>query len=253
MRRPRTSAIAAVCARKGYVSKAQMDQQRAARDAAEAALRRRPGPSLAQVGAAAGLHGGARAFAGIITRRFVHVGEAVQAGPPSPQPLIALQSLDDLRVNVQVPQSAVDAIRRFHAADVLPGGRACRRVPAAMSRCFPYADRATHTFNVRLQLAAGDRRPVSGHDGEGGLRHRRGEAPAGAGIGAGRSAAKWSASMWSTATDVALRQVRLGDRDGDQVEVLAGLDDGERVASDPQAASGAGCAAQRAAGRVRHE
>jgi multidrug efflux pump subunit AcrA (membrane-fusion protein) len=30
--------------------------------------------------------------------------------------------------------------------------------------------------------------------------------------------------------------VRIGNRSGDKVEVLAGLDDGERVASDPQAA-----------------
>ena len=36
--------------------------------------------------------------------------------------------------------------------------------------------------------------------------------------------------------DVTLRQVRLGNHDGGAVEVLAGLDDGERVASDPQAA-----------------
>lgn len=35
---------------------------------------------------------------------------------------------------------------------------------------------------------------------------------------------------------VALRQVRLGHRFGDQVEILAGLVDGERIAADPLAA-----------------
>jgi hypothetical protein len=36
---------------------------------------------------------------------------------------------------------------------------------------------------------------------------------------------------------VALRQLRLGHRYGDRVEVLAGLDDGERIAADPAAAA----------------
>jgi hypothetical protein len=41
-----------------------------------------------------------------------------------------------------------------------------------------------------------------------------------------------------------LRQVRLGRSAGDQVEVLAGLSPGERVASDPQAAARVGAPAR---------
>jgi hypothetical protein len=37
-------------------------------------------------------------------------------------------------------------------------------------------------------------------------------------------------------TGVALRQVRLGHRFGDRIEVLSGLSGGERVATDPVAA-----------------
>ena len=36
---------------------------------------------------------------------------------------------------------------------------------------------------------------------------------------------------------VALRQVRTGDREADRVEILTGLDDGERIAGDPAAAA----------------
>ncbi|MEP7186531.1 MAG: efflux RND transporter periplasmic adaptor subunit, partial [Rhodanobacter sp.] len=102
--------IAAVYS-KGYVSTAQMDQQRAARDAAKAALASAHA-QLGSVGQQLDYTVLRAPFAGIITRRFVHVGEAVQAGPPSPQPLIQLQALDHLRVNVQVPQSAVASIRK---------------------------------------------------------------------------------------------------------------------------------------------
>jgi len=47
-------------------------------------------------------------YSGYVTKRYVHVGESVQAG----QPLIAGVSLGELRVNVNVPQSAVEAIAR---------------------------------------------------------------------------------------------------------------------------------------------
>ena len=225
--------IAAVYA-KGYVSTAQMDQQRAARDAAKAAL----ASARAQLGAVGQQldYTVLRApFAGIITRRFVHVGEAVQAGPPSPQPLIQLQALDHLRVNVQVPQSAVDSIRKFHTADVLPGGQSDRRITATTVEVFPYADPETHTFNVRLPLPVGADGLYPGMTVK--VAFATGEAkrllvPASALVQRGELVAVYVIGEHA----VTLRQVRAGSRDGDQVEVLAGLDDGERVANDPQAA-----------------
>ena len=175
--------IAAVYA-KGYVSTAQMDQQRAARDAAKAALESARA-QLGSVGQQLDYTVLRAPFAGIITRRFVHVGEAVQAGPPSPQPLIQLQALDHLRVNVQVPQSGVDAIRTFHTADVLPAGEHDRRITATggggLSVCRsrdPHLQRA-------IALARRRHRSISRHDGKGGVRHGRGKAPAGTRLDAG--------------------------------------------------------------------
>ncbi len=223
--------IAAVYAQ-GYVSTAQMDRQRAARDAAKAALEAARA-RLAEVGQQLDYTVLRAPFAGIITHRFVHVGQAVQAGTPSPQPLIQLQALDDLRVNVQVPQSAVEAIRKFHVAEVLPDGG--RRVTASTVEVFPYADPATHTFNVRLQLPAGNTGLYPGMTVK--VAFATGEAtrllvPASALVQRGELVAVYVLGDHG----VSLRQVRLGNRDGDQVEVLAGLDDGERVARDPQAA-----------------
>ncbi len=241
--------IAAVYA-KGYVSTAQMDQQRAARDAARAGLESARA-QLGQVGQQLDYTVLRAPFAGIITRRFVHVGEAVQAGPPSPQPLIQLQALDDLRVNVQVPQSAVDVIRRFHAADVLLDGGHGRRVQAATVEVFPYADPATHTFNVRLQLPAGDAGLYPGMTVK--VAFATGEAkrlrvPASSVVQRGELVGVYVIDDHH----VSLRQVRIGDRDGEQIEVLAGLDDGERVASDPQAAR-AWLDRQHAKGASAHE
>ena len=220
---------------KGFVSAAQLDQQRAQRDAAQAALASARA-QLDQVGQALDYTVLRAPYAGIITRRYVQVGEAVQAGPPSPQPLIALQSLDDLRVNVQMPQSAVDAIRRFHAADVLLGGDGARRVVASSVSVFPYADPNTHTFNVRLQLPAGDTGLYPGMTVK--VAFATGEAnrllvPASALVQRGELLGVYVLDEHGAA----LRQLRIGHRHADQVEVLAGLDDGERVATDPGAAA----------------
>lgn len=221
---------------KGYVSRDQLDQQRAQRDTAKAALEAARA-QLNQVGQALDYTVLRAPFAGIITRRFVHVGEAVQAGPPSPQPLIALQSLDDLRVNVQVPQSSVADIRQFNAANVLlgPDGDGSRRMAVSSVNVFPYADPETHTFNVRLQLPAADTGLYPGMTVK--VAFATGEAkrllvPASALVQRGEIVAVYVIG----AHGVTLRQVRTGYHYGDRVEVLAGLDDGERIAADPLAA-----------------
>ncbi|MEO7065422.1 MAG: efflux RND transporter periplasmic adaptor subunit [Rhodanobacter sp.] len=239
--------IAAVYA-KGYVSTAQMDQQRATRDAAKAALQAARA-QFSEVGQQLDYTVLRAPFAGIVTQRLVRVGQAVQAGPPSPQPLIQLQALDDLRVNVQVPQSAVAAIRTAHAAEVLPVGG--QPITASTVEVFPYADPATHSFNVRLQLPAGDTGLYPGMTVK--VAFATGEmqrllVPVASLVQRGELVAVYVIGEH----DVTLRQVRVGNRDGGEVEVLAGLDDGERVARDPSAAI-AWLARRNAAGGSAHE
>ncbi|HUW54023.1 MAG TPA: efflux RND transporter periplasmic adaptor subunit [Rhodanobacter sp.] len=219
---------------KGYVATAQLDQQRARRDAALAALQSARA-QREQAGQQVDYTVLRAPYAGVITHRFVHVGQAVQAGPPSPQPLIAMESLDQLRVNVQVPQSAIEAIRRFHAADILPGDGGGRRIPASEVSVFPYADPATHTFDVRLQLP-GDKTglypgmtvKVAFATGQ----TQRLLVPASALVQRGEILGVYVLGQHG----VMLRQLRTGHRYGGQVEVLAGLGDGERIATDPVAA-----------------
>lgn len=220
---------------KGFVSTTQRDQQHVQRDAAQAALASARA-QLDQAGQTLDYTVLRAPYAGIITHRFVQVGEAVQAGPPSPQPLIAMQSLDGLRVNVQVPQSAVDAIRRFDAADVLLDGDGVRRVAASSVSVFPYADPHTHTFNVRLTLPGGDSGLYPGMTVK--VAFASGETkrlllPVSALVQRGELLGVYVLGEH----DVALRQLRLGHRYGDRIEVLAGLDSGERIAVDPAEAA----------------
>ena len=105
---------------RGLVATSQLDQAKAARDAAQAALNAARAQSR-QIGQQVDYTVVRAPYAGIVTQRFVEVGEAVQAGPPSPQKLIALESLQQLRVQVQVPQSAIDAIRDGNHAQIVLG------------------------------------------------------------------------------------------------------------------------------------
>ncbi|HEX5488855.1 MAG TPA: efflux RND transporter periplasmic adaptor subunit [Rhodanobacteraceae bacterium] len=218
----------------GAISRAQLDDATARRDAARAASNAAEA-ALRAAGQQTDYTVLRAPFDGVITQRFVHVGEAVQSGPPTPQPLIALAALDALRVDVVVPQGAVDAIRASqHASVVLDDGT---RVQAAKMTVFPYADPATHSFRVRVELPAGGSGLYPGMTVK--VAFAIGAAtrllvPVDALVRRGELSA-----VYVIAADhsVGLRQVRLGYRFGSEVEILAGLATGDRVARDPGAAA----------------
>lgn len=88
-------------------------------------------------------------YAGIVTERLIEIGETAAPG----QRLISGISLEQLRVTVDVPQSLIPAIRQRASARVqLPDGSS---VETSAVTIFPFADPASGTFKVRLELPAG--------------------------------------------------------------------------------------------------
>lgn len=166
-------------------------------------------------------------YAGIVTERFVEVGESVSPG----QPLIAGISLEFLRVTAEVPQRHIQTVRELGRARVLHDGTAA--VEAEQLTFFPYADPATNTFRVRVQLPPGIEGLFPGMFvkvafavGE----RERLMIPASAVVYRGEMAGVY---VVDEAGRVSLRQVRVGRVDNDQIEVLAGLEPGEQLALDP--------------------
>jgi RND family efflux transporter MFP subunit len=222
--------VAEIYARK-LVAKAQLDQATAQRDSARAALQSAEA-ALREASQQVDYTAVRAPYSGIVTKRFVQVGESVRAG----QPLIAGVSLNQLRINVQVPQSAVDAIRRYRAADVLLDADGARRIAAARVTIFPYADAETHTFSVRLDLPAQETGLYPGMTVK--TSFAVGEAQRLL-IPESTLVRRSEVSGVYVVADgkVSLRQVRLGHRIGDRIEVASGLDSGDRIASDPNAAA----------------
>ena len=170
-------------------------------------------------------------FAGLIATRDVEPGEAVAPG----QRLLSLYAPGALRIEVQVPQGDAAAIRAAGTAQVqLADGR---RLAARAVTVYPSADPLTHTVTVRVQLPVLDRAPAPGMTAtvlfavpavSGAVR-----------IPAATLVQRGEVSAVYVVTDagVSLRQLRLGERIGEQIQVLAGLQGDERLAVDPVAAT----------------
>lgn len=214
---------------KQLLARASLDQARARRDAARAALESaRAGVS--EAGEQVDYTVIKAPYSGILTERLVEVGESVRPG----QPLVSGLSLDQLRVNVEVPQSDIQAIREHGAAAVLlPDGR---RVEASGVIIFPYADPKTHSFRIRVELPKADTGLQPGMTVK--TAFKTGEArriliPESALVSRSEVTAVYEVDP---ANRVSLRQVRVGHRLGDRIEILAGLSAGDRIAADPLAA-----------------
>jgi len=210
------------------VAKATFDEASAGRDAAVARL------SAARAGLEAAREGVAytevRApYGGVVTQKFVQVGEAVAPGTP----LMSGASLDALRVVAEVPQSLIEQARAARGAAVYVDGR---RIESTGLTVFPAAQPESNTFRARVELPKDVRGLAPGMFVKVGLVTGESErllVPHTAIVE--RSEMR---GVYVVAPDgrVTLRQVRLGHARGDRVEILAGLAPGERVALDPMAA-----------------
>lgn len=169
-------------------------------------------------------------FAGYVTKRHVEVGETVNVG----QPLMTGLSLESLRVVAQIPQTFVKPVRDHGKARVvLENGRT---IESEKISVFPYADEQSHAFKVRVNLVNGDHGLYPGMFVK--VAFVTGEdasllVPASSVVHRSELTGIY---VVDAKGKVSLRQIRAGRTVGKEVEVLAGLDAGEKVALDPIAA-----------------
>jgi len=209
----------------GTISQRDFDQARASRDAAQARVTAaRSAVRTAEQQAEYTL---VRApYAGIVTARHVEPGEAVNIG----QPLMSGLSLEALRVTADLPQEVTALVRERRTAAVITDEG---RVTPTELTVFPTADPATNTFRVRLALPQGQFGLYPGMFVK--VAFVVGEAerllvPAEAIM---RRSEVTGVYVVGDDGAVRLRQVRVGAADDGRVEILAGLEAGERVAIDP--------------------
>jgi len=167
-------------------------------------------------------------YSGVVVARHVEPGEAVKPG----QPIMTGYGLGELRVTAQVPQSLIGGLRQYRSAEVilLEDGVSLK---VAKITIHPFANPRNHSFPVRLDLPATEIRLYPGMLVKVALTIGSTERlmlPRQALVSRSEVNAVY---VVDADGKLSFRQVRPGNRYGEQVEILAGLDANEIIALDP--------------------
>lgn len=168
------------------------------------------------------------AYSGVVSAKHVEAGEAVQPGTP----LMSGFDPNRLRVNIDLPQSMID---RSVSDPFVPSDFTIsydnQSIEPANIKLYPVADSLTASVRARLAL--------SGIDGlypgrwvKVIVKYAEAEKlmiPVNAVVYRSELAAVYVLNDGKAL----LRQVRLGARDGERIELLAGLEEGEAILTDP--------------------
>ncbi|MBL1320628.1 MAG: efflux RND transporter periplasmic adaptor subunit [Methylophaga sp.] len=166
-------------------------------------------------------------YSGVVTERFIELGEMVSPG----QHLITGVSLDHLRVVINVPQYLLSNIQSAASPEFMFDDR---QIMGEKVTIIPYADSASHSFLVRVDLPEAVKNIYPGSFGK--LHFSTGEeqvrvVPQSTIVQRSEVAGVY---VLTDEQPLIFRQIRLGRLlEGNYREVLAGLKVGEKVASDP--------------------
>ncbi len=164
-------------------------------------------------------------YSGIVAERHVELGEFVSVG----QPLMSGLSLGLLRVTVDLPQQIAVKVRANRRAEVITTNG---RITPTHITMFPFADKATNTFKVRLELPEGQFELYPGMFIKVAFVLGQSERLLIPSIAlVQRSEVKGVYVLDNE--QIRLRQVRIGNQFDDRVEVLSGLKPGEKIALNP--------------------
>lgn len=223
---------------KAYISQAALDRAESQFKATQAQVN----AQLAQAGVArtqTGFNVLRAPYAGIVSEVPAALGDMAMPG----RTLLTIYDPTSLRVTASVPQTAIAQWTPNQPARTeIPGlSGHDGRITVSQVQVLPTVDASTHTVQVRVDLPAA----LSGATP--GMFARLWLPVPASGTGAGQLAVPASAVIRraeitgvyviDSAGRPLLRMVRLGRVMGDNVEILAGLAAGERIALDPQAAA----------------
>lgn len=167
-------------------------------------------------------------YSGIVLQRHIQPGEIASPG----QPIMSGFSLDALRTIAMVPQTHIDAIRQYRKAQMIVDAQPePRRFRGRKLTIAPYADTQTHTVKVRMNFPKKVKNIYPGMFVKVKFvigKERRLMVPAKTVVYRGEVRAVYVVDKQG---QVSMRQVRLGKRHLDMIEILAGLEEDEQIAT----------------------
>ena len=203
-----------------FISAAALDKAKADFEAAQAVR--------GQAGVGVGHASVTAPISGVVAQRLIELGEMAAPG----RQLLTIYDPNGLRVTASVPQYKLPQMRAVKQARVeFP--ELGKWVDAGVVTLLPTVDAATHVSQVRVNLPSGIKDVIPGMFAR--VHFVIGQAtrmtvPQAAVVRRGEVAAVYVQSEQGALT---LRQLRLGELLGAEIEVLAGMAAGERVVLDP--------------------
>ena len=222
---------------KEYISQAAMERAESEFKTAEAQTK----AQLAQSGMSnveTGLHTINAPFAGVVSEVLTEVGAMAMPG----QPLLVIYDPNGLRATVNVPQSQISSLKKRSSIHVLitSATNSERDLVSTQLNILPTVDAVTNMSSVRLTL------PIHLNSVKPGM-FARALLPMDGGIEQGKITVPIKAVIKRSELVAVyvvnnegkpqLRQVRLGRMQGENVQIMSGLQAGDIVAIDPIAAA----------------
>ena len=168
-------------------------------------------------------------YDGIVTNRFVELGETVNPGKPIMEGL----SLNKLRVITHIPERIINKVKSNPDAMVLNNGK---QIQSQNITIFPYADKNTRTFKTRIELEQSEGNLFPGMTVK--VMFRTGETDA---LLIPQTAIINRSELIMVyvkdGDNKILRHIKLGTQHGDKVEVIAGINSNEQVLINPLSSS----------------
>jgi RND family efflux transporter MFP subunit len=222
---------------KQYISQAALERAESDYKTAEAQTK----AELAQTGMAnvqSGLHTVTAPYAGIVAEVMTEQGDMAMPG----KPLLALYDPKEMRAVVNVPQSQIASIKAGGNIKVIipAAAESERSLTASNVTVLPTADAVTNNVKVRLLLPQNLSSVSPGMFARAQLPTTSGKLqnqifiPTQAVI---KRSELMAVYVVNAKGEPQLRQVRVGRKQGDNVEILAGLYSGEKIALSPIAAA----------------
>ncbi len=207
--------------------KARYESAEARRDIARAGLAQ-ANAGLAQARTSLGYTRMRAPFGGVVTEKKADAGTLASPG----MPIFTIEDTRTYRLEVTVDESELRQVRLGQASAVTIDALGTVQVPGKVVQIVPAADSASRSFLVKVELPA-DMRLRSGLFGR--ARFSRGERSA---LMIPRTALVERGQLQGVyvldANQIAgLRYVTLGKSGGEQVEVLSGMQDGEKLVAAP--------------------
>lgn len=170
-------------------------------------------------------------YSGKVTKRYIEVGETLQIG----QPIISGVAMQDaLRFNVQVPQRLIEKARKLSTVEIiLDDGR---RISSDQITVFPTADKLSHSFQLRAQVFSNLHRLYPGMFVKVAIETGRTSQILLSDSSIVNRGEINAVYVLGEDQKIYLRQIRLGGTYENQIMVLAGLEAGELVITDPNLA-----------------